>query len=149
MKAGLSRLTRYGQGLLPKVYERIKAAESDEEVTRLTALRYWLTASNQLRLGWSGGLIELAGRDAETRRAAAAVLVKRAGALDQALLMELFADSDPLVRELALKGLNGLGSEDTEKAMVRLLKDPDPNVRAAVLKPVSYTHLTLPTIYSV
>ena len=134
VKAGLSRLTRYGQGLLPQVYERIKAAESDEEVTRLTALRYWLTASNQLRLGWSGGLIELAGRDAETRRAAAAVLVKRAGALDQALLMELFADSDPLVRELALKGLNGLGSEDTEKAMVRLLKDPDPNVRAAVLK---------------
>ena len=134
VKAGLSRLTRYGQGLLPQVYERIKAAESDEEVTRLTALRYWLTASNQLRLGWSGGLIELAGRDAETRRAAAAVLVKRAGELDQALLMELFADSDPLVRELALKGLNGLGSEDTEKAMVRLLKDPDPNVRAAVLK---------------
>ena len=134
VKAGLSRLTRYGQGLLPQVYERIKAAESDEEVTRLTALRYWLTASNQLRLGWSGGLIELAGRDAETRRAAAAALVKRAGELDQALLMELFADSDPLVRELALKGLNGLGSEDTEKAMVRLLKDPDPNVRAAVLK---------------
>ena len=134
VKAGLSRLTRYGQGLLPHVYERIKAAESDEEVTRLTALRYWLTASNQLRLGWSGGLIELAGRDAETRRAAAAVLVKRAGELDQALLMELFADSDPLVRELALKGLNGLGSKDTEKAMVRLLQDPDPNVRAAVLK---------------
>ena len=134
VKAGLSRLTRYGQGLLPRVYERIKVAKSDEDVTRLTALRYWLTASNQLRLGWSGGLIELAGRDAETRRAAAAVLVKRAGELDQALLMELFADSDPLVRELALKGLNGLGSEDTEKAMVRLLKDPDPNVRAAVLK---------------
>ena len=134
VKAGLSRLTRYGQGLLPQVYERIKVAKSDEEVTRLTALRYWLTASNQLRLGWAGGLIELAGRDAETRRAAAAVLVKRAGELDQALLMELFADSDPLVRELALKGLNGLGSEDTEKAMVRLLKDPDPNVRAAVLK---------------
>ena len=134
VKAGLSRLTRYGQALLPKVYERLKVADSDEQVSRLTALRYWLTASNQLRLGWSGGLIELAGRDAETRRAAAAVLVQRAGELDQALLMELFADPDPLVRELALKGLNELGSEDTEKAMVRLLKDPDPNVRAAVLK---------------
>ena len=134
VKAGLSRLTRYGPALLPQVYERLKAADSDEQVSRLTALRYWLTASNQLRLGWAGGLIELAGRDAETRRAAAAVLVQRAGELDQALLMELFADSDPLVRELALKGLNGLGSEDTEKAMVGLLKDPDPNVRAAVLK---------------
>ena len=134
VKAGLSRLTRYGQALLPEVYERIKVADSDEQVARLTALRYWLTASNQLRLGWSGGLIELAGRDAASRRSAAAVLVKRAQSVDQALLMELFADSDPLVRELALKGLNGLGSEDTEKAMVRLLKDPDPNVRAAVLK---------------
>ena len=134
VKAGLSRLTRYGQALLPQVYKRLEATESDDQVSRLTALRYWLTASNQLRLGWSGGLIELAGRDAETRRAAAAVLVKRAGELDQALLMELFADPDPLVRELALKGLNGLGTEGTEQAMVRLLKDPDPNVRAAVLK---------------
>ena len=134
VKAGLSRLTRYGKALLPQVYERIKTADSDDQVARLTALRYWLTASNQLRLGWSGGLIELAGSDAETRRAAAAVLVKRAGEFDQALLMELFADPDPLVRELALKGLNGLGSEGTEQAMVRLLKDPDPNVRAAVLK---------------
>ncbi len=133
VKAGLSRLTRYGDALLPQVYERLKSANSDEQVSRLTALRYWLTASNQLRLGWSGGLIELAGRDAETRRSAAAMLVQLAGKHDQALLMELFADPDPLVRELALKGLNGLGS-DTEQAMVRLLKDPDPNVRAAVLK---------------
>jgi len=27
VKAGLSRLTRYGQGLLPQVYERIKAVD--------------------------------------------------------------------------------------------------------------------------
>ena len=46
----------------------------------------------------------------------------------------LFSDADPLVREISLRGLRQLGGEDATAALVRLLKDPEPNVRAAVLK---------------
>jgi thioredoxin 1 len=134
LRAGLARMTRYGAGLLPTVYQRIAGAESDQDKTRLTALRYWLTASNGLRLGWASGLIELASPDLSGRRAAASVLIERATLDDQMLLMELFADSDPLMRELCLKGLQKVGAKETDAALAKLLYDPDLNVRAAVLK---------------
>ena len=134
VRAGLARMTRYGSNLLPVVYERIKVAETDEATARLTALRYWLTASNELRLGWANGLIELASSDLASRRLAAQSLIKRATLADQPLLLELFADSDPLVRELSLKGLQSIGAKETNATLATLLNDPDPNVRAAVLK---------------
>ncbi len=134
VRAGLARMTRYGSQLLPVVYERIKVAKTDEESERLTALRYWLTASNELRLGWANGLIELASSELSSRRAATQSLIKRASLADQPLLLELFADSDPLVRELSLKGLQAIGAKETNATLARLLNDPDPNVRAAVLK---------------
>ena len=133
-RVSLSRLTQYGPNLLPLVYEKIKVAQSDEETSRLTALRYWLTASNELRLGWAGGLIELASSDLDSRRNAVQGLIKRASLPDQTLLLELFADSDPLVRELSLKGLRQIGAKETNETLARLLNDPDANVRAAVLK---------------
>ena len=133
-RASLARLTRYGPQLLPTVYEKIKLANSDEEKFRLTSLRYWLTASNELRLGWASGLIQLASPDLDSRRSAVQGLINRATLPDQALLLELFADSDPLVRELSLKGLAGIGAKETDQTMARLLNDPDANVRAAVLK---------------
>ena len=134
LRAGLARMTRYGPKFLPQVYERLKSATTDDEVTRLTALRYWLTASNELRLGWAAGLVELASTDQTSKRNAAAALVDRATLLDQSLLLELFADSDPLVRELSLKGLNQVGAKETDAILAGLLNDPDPNVRVAVLK---------------
>ena len=134
VRASLSRLTQYGSQLLPYVYQRLASSETDQETSRLTALRYWLTASNELRLGWYGGLMELAAPNADSRRAAANVLVERATTDDQNLLLELFADSDPLVRELSLRGLQQVGAEKTDEALANLLKDPDKNVRAAVLK---------------
>ena len=133
-RANLARLTRYGSGLLPTVYEKIKLANTDEEKFRLTSLRYWLTASNELRLGWASGLIQLASPDLDSRRSAVQGLINRATLPDQALLLELFADSDPLVRELSLKGLQQIGAKETNETMARLLNDPEANVRAAVLK---------------
>jgi len=134
LRASLASLTRYGPQLLPTVYEKIKAAKTDDETSRLTALRYWLTASNELRLGWASGLIELASPDLDSRRNAVQSLIGRVTLPDQTLLLELFADSDPLVRELSLKGLQQIGAKETNETMARLLKDPDANVRAAVLK---------------
>lgn len=133
-RASLSRLTQFGEALLPMVYQRLQAAESEDDKSRLTLLRYWLTASNELRLGWLGGLTELASTDANGRRTAAAALVDRVTSADQNLLLELFSDSDPLVRELSLKGLQEVGSRETDATLGRLLNDPDKNVRAAVLK---------------
>jgi HEAT repeat protein len=39
-----------------------------------------------------------------------------------------------MVREISLRGLQNLGGREASAALVELLKDPEPNVRAAVLK---------------
>jgi thiol-disulfide isomerase/thioredoxin len=135
---GLSRLVRYGSGLLPSVYQRIATAQSDNEVVRLTSLRYWLVASHERKLGW-GALLALASMDLEARRAAMKELIPLVTKSDEALLLELFSDPDPLIRELSLNGLSGIGAAQTDEALARLLDDPDPNVRAAVLKQLSQT----------
>ena len=41
------------------------------------------------------------------------------------------------MRELSLRGLRNVGGEQATAALVSLLKDPEPNVRAAVLKQLS------------
>ncbi len=53
--------------------------------------------------------------------------------------MELFADPDPLVREISLRGLQHIGGKEANAALVKLLADPEPNVRAAVLKQLEET----------
>lgn len=128
------RLARYGQLLLPLVYESVGRAQNDRVRERLTSLRYRLVASDDLVFSWSGGLERLAALDVETRHAAADELVGRCGRTDEQLLLELFSDPDGLVREIALRGLNKIGGAQASGALVRLLKDPEPNVRAAVLK---------------
>jgi len=130
----LTRLARYGETLSPEVYARLEDATSDEDRSRLTALRYHLVASNKLILGWSTGLADLSSSDLNVRRSAAGDLVSRAGAEDQPLLLELFSNSDPLIRELAIKALREVGGTRATNTLVKLLEDPDPNVRAAVLK---------------
>ena len=57
-----------------------------------------------------------------------------AAAGDEGLFLELFNDSDPAVRETALKGLDAVGEAGDRKPLLALLADPEPNVRAAVLK---------------
>ncbi len=128
------RLARAGRDLLPEVYERLKHAATDRERERLTALRYRLVATDQLVLDWPGGLERLAATDAQTRHRAAAELAKRAKSTDSPLLLELFSDPDPLVREISLRALRDVGGAEAAETLAGLLNDPEPNVRAAVLK---------------
>jgi len=128
------RLARHQAALLPEVYARLQASETDLASQRLTALRYHLVASSRRILNWQQGLIALASADVATRRAAADQLVKQAAAEDETLLLELFAHADSLVRELSLRGLQEIGGAQSTKSLVKLLEDPEPNVRAAVLK---------------
>ncbi|MEX2216038.1 MAG: HEAT repeat domain-containing protein, partial [Phycisphaeraceae bacterium] len=134
VRAMRDRLARLGPALMPLVREQLKAAASDSARERLLALRYRLTASEGLMLAWPGGIERLAATEARTRHVAVEELVARAGPDDGELLLELFADPDPFVRELSLRGLNATGRGDAARAFIGLLDDPDPNVQAAVLK---------------
>jgi HEAT repeat protein len=49
-------------------------------------------------------------------------------------LLELFSSPDALVRELSLRILHATAGRQSTAALVKLLGDPEPNVRAAVLK---------------
>ena len=116
------------------MYEQLRTAESDEDRARLTALRYRLVATDELALGWPGGIDRLAAPSAAERHRAMVELARRASPADEPLLLELFSDPEPLVRELALEALDKAGGAEANSALVRLLDDPDPNVQAAVLK---------------
>lgn len=128
------RLARYGTLPLPEVYEAMRRAATDQARERLTCLRYRLVASDELVFSWPGGLERLAALDVGTRHAAADELAARCGAADEPLLLELFSDPDGLVREIALRGLHKVAGAQASGALVHLLNDPEPNVRAAVLK---------------
>ncbi len=128
------RLAGYGAALLAEVTQRLKETATDAERQRLWALRYRLVAADSLALRWPGGLERLAASDPRHRQQAAVELARLASAADQPLLVELFSDNDPLVREFSLRGLQNIGGKETTKALVKLLSDPEPNVRAAVLK---------------
>ena len=128
------RLARLGPQLLPEVQQRLGRTATDAERQRLTALRYRLVARDALVLHWPGGLDRLSSADARQRRKAAEELAAMADAQDQPLLMELFVDADPLIREMGLRGLRNMGGSQAVAALVKLLDDPLPNVRAAVLK---------------
>jgi HEAT repeat protein len=144
------RLARHGKLLLLTVYELLRTAETDETRQRLTALRYRLVATDELALGWPGGIERLAAADSSTRQRAMDELTARATLSDEPLLLELFSDSEPLIRELALQALHKAGGSKANNALVRLLDDPEPNVQAAVLKQLaeSPAHSALPRLKS-
>lgn len=128
------RLGRLGPSLLEEVGKLLKDADTDRDRERLRALRYRLVATDALVLRWPGGLARLASTDAAERQQAAEELAGLASDNDQDLLLELFSDSDPLVREISLRGLQEIGGRQSTAALTKLLSDPEPNVRAAVLK---------------
>jgi len=128
------RLGRLGPSLLEEVGKLLKDADTDRDRERLRALRYRLVATDALVLRWPGGLARLASTDAAERQQAAEELAELASDNDQDLLLELFSDSDPLVREISLRGLQEIGGRQSTAALTKLLSDPEPNVRAAVLK---------------
>jgi HEAT repeat protein len=128
------RLARFGPALLPEVYALLKDVSGDQDRQRLLVLRYRLVATDSLVLRWPGGLVRLAGSDLRQRQRAAEELASLASEAEEPLLTELFSDPDPLVREISLRGLQHIGGKEANAAIVRLLADPEPNVRAAVLK---------------
>lgn len=134
VRAVRERLARVGPALLPEVSTRLQAATTDEDRQRLGSLKYRVIASDALAATWPDGFDRLAAADADVRRRAVDDLAGKAKADDGALLLALFADPDSLVRESSLRALQALGGQVAADNMVRLLKDPDPNVRAAVLK---------------
>ena len=128
------RLARFGPALLPEVYRRLKNTDNDQQREKLLALRYRLVVSDSLVVRWPGGIVRLASSDVDQRRQAAEQLAELATSEDQALLLELFSDADSLIRELSLRSLEHLGGKQASASLVKLLNDPEPNVRAAVLK---------------
>ncbi len=129
-----ARLARHGGALLPEVREQRQQAETDKTRERLDWLRYRLVASDALALKWPSGLSKLAATDAQTRRDAASELPKVVTSGEESLLIELLGHPDSFVRELSLKALQGVGGVRANAELARLLADPEPNVRAAVLK---------------
>ena len=127
------RLARWKTALLPMVYERIKAATTDRERQRLLTLRYRLVAGESLRERLPDILLRLASTDTAVRRRSAEQLVESAVAEDQMLLRELFSDSDPLVWEISLRGIQKTGGQ-AKTMLLDLLDDPELNIRAAVLR---------------
>jgi HEAT repeat protein len=128
------RLVRRGSAILPQVAARLKEAGTDQARERLTALRYRLAANDRLALDWPGGFDRLASTQASVRQQAAQDLAKRAAPGDEPVLLELFTNPDPLVREISLRALHDLAGPQATAALAHLLADPEPNVRAAVLK---------------
>lgn len=128
------RLARHKSALLPEVVARLRDTVTDEDRSRLLALRYRLVIADSIALR-SPDLVErLAAVDVRTRHLAVQELTEQAGADSQPLFLELFADVDPLVRELSLIGLRTAAGSEGTNSLVKLLDDPEPNVRAAVLK---------------
>ena len=127
------QLARHGAKLLPLAYARLAQGGSERDRQRLTVLRYRLAARTDLVLRWPNGLERLVEGDVEERHAAAMELTQQISADDDALLLELFSDPDPFVRELCLRALREVGGSSANMALLRLLDDPSPDVRAAVL----------------
>ena len=128
------QLAYLGEALLPEVRQRMSQASDDPTRQRLSALRYRLLASDSLVLRWPNGIDRLSALDSPTRRQAADELVNRAKTSDQALLVELFSDPDPMVREISLRAIEHVGGSLASETLVKMLADPEPNVRAAILK---------------
>jgi HEAT repeat protein len=136
-EAIIARLARFGRGLVPEVREFGLRAESDKNRMRLDWLRFRLTATDALVLKWPGGLTRLAATDSRTRHDAVEELSRFAAKGDEPLLLELFSHPDPFVRELSLNVLHKIEGAKANSELSRLLMDPEPNVRAAVLKQLS------------
>ena len=128
------QLARMGRKTLPLIRAALDDATEPQPRERLTSARYRVAGTAELESEWPGGTERLASANFDVRIGATAELVKLATKREEQLLLELFSDPVPLVREIALKGITKISGTSAGGALVRLLDDPDPNVRAAVLK---------------
>jgi HEAT repeat protein len=130
------RLARFGGAVRDEINRRLadSGANSDRERERLLALRYRLAATPALAAQWPSGFERLASTKQAVRHQAIKELEPRATLQDEGLLLELFAHPDSLVREISLRILNQRSDKKISEALLKLLYDPDANVRTAVLK---------------
>lgn len=128
------QLARMGRKTLPLIRAMLEHESSPSGRQRLMTARYRVAGTAELVAEWPDGIERLADADFETRIAAADELVEIATKREEALLLELFGDPIPFVRELAMQGLVKVSGTDATGALMQLLDDPDANVRAAVLK---------------
>ncbi|WP_417847177.1 HEAT repeat domain-containing protein [Thalassoglobus sp.] len=128
------QLSRMGNGVLPFLKEALLSTDDPVDTERLTAARYRLAATGERVLTWPGGLERMASSDFDEKIQAVDEFAKMATHEDEELLLALFADSSPLVREVAIRTLQRVSGKSANGALAKLLQDPDPNVRAAVLK---------------
>lgn len=128
------QLARMGPGVLPFLQEALSSTDDPLAISRLLAARYRLAARGELLLNWPGGLERLAANDFDERVRAVQELSRQATRRDEQLLLALFEDSAPLIRELAIQTLQRVSGQHANSALIKLLDDPNPNVRAAVLK---------------
>lgn len=131
------QLARMGSAVLPFLLQALADAPNDEVRARLTAARYRLAASNEIVLKHPALLEQLAAVDFDQRVRAADELAALATVRDEHLLLALFSDPTPLIREIGLQALQRLGGQKANSVLVKLLDDPDANVRAAVLKQIA------------
>lgn len=127
------RLARHGRKLLPVIYAQLAKTQNPADRDRLTVLRYRVVSPNDFVLRWPNGLERLVDANVEERHAAIIELTEKVTSAEEGLLLELFSDPDPFVRELCLRALRTVGGSSANMALLRLLEDPSPDVRAAVL----------------
>ena len=134
------RLAGLGAALLPEVYARLKDAAADQDRRRLLILRYRLAAPDSLVLRWPGGLERLGDADPRQRRKAAEELAKLAGGEDKPLLLgAVRRPRSPGARDQPPRPATHRRQGRPTPPLVKLLADPEPNVRAAVLKQLEET----------
>lgn len=131
------RLARVGVSLLPEV-RRLTPPVEGLRRERLTALRYRLLMPPAAAAAMPQIPFLMAERDPATRMHAIDTLARAAriegNAADlEGFFLDAFGDSDPKVREAALRGLRETGAGLAKEHVVKLLADPSPNVRAGIL----------------
>ena len=124
------QLAQMGPQVLPLIRE-LMARELDDDIrAQLAAARYRVAASDQIVNDWPGGIERLASTDHQQRISAMQELSNRAAQSDEHLLGELVADPVPLIREIALRVLAKIDGGRANGPLLKMLDDPDPNVRA-------------------
>lgn len=134
--AGISeRLVRLGPPLVAELADYLNDPKLEPAQKRmLLRVKYEVLASRELLKQWPDGPEKITSTDAATRLAAATELAGHVTASDTALLLALFTDDDAMVREVSLRALKAIKGPGVVTALSTLLEDPEPNVRAAVLK---------------
>ncbi len=135
-QATIQQLVGLATRVQPLVGSMLASNESltDEQRESLRELKYHLLSGSAFRLEHGGLLSALARLDANAHRQAAIAVGDKVTSDDHALLDELAIDSDPTVREVAIRTLGKLKLLAETDRLARYLQDENSNVRIAILQ---------------